>query len=268
MDFVAAGMVSALSKLAVYPMETKVILSAVGEHAASDLSLLWHGAGLKCVENFIFNGLLWVGKESVRPPPPDPSQPEKRPPATFWGAFCVSCFVVLLLHPLSNVVVGMIASIKNPEHAPLTATQATAAIMEEHGLGGFFNGWRFSIALRFGSAASIVIYDLVRVRCAGMLGRDASNFVAGVLGRLCDVCVGHPFRTMRSRQQQGHSILTSWTFSSFLGLWCGIGLMAIADALKIGIRFLLIERTRIIFQWSLVWLPKMKRMDLVHCKKE
>lgn len=237
-------------------METKVLLLAIGEDAAKDPMRFWHGVGLKSIENFLFNGLLWLLKERIRPPPPDPSQPEKRPPAAFHRAFCVCCFVVLLLHPMSNTVVGMQASLKRTDQVPLSASQVVRDTMMEHGLRGFFRGWQFSILLRFGSAATIVVYDLVRVRTFGILGRDMSNFVAGLLGRLSEVCACHPLRTLRARQQQGQPILPTKSLSALWELWSGVGLMALADAVKIGVRFLLIERMRLFLQWLLVQMGR------------
>eukprot|EP00440_Ansanella_granifera_P039391 gb/GFBE01042735.1/.p1 GENE.gb/GFBE01042735.1/~~gb/GFBE01042735.1/.p1 ORF type:complete len:320 (+),score=47.24 gb/GFBE01042735.1/:1-960(+) len=250
-DFIAAGLVSSLSKILVYPMETKVLLIALGEAAAKNPMRLWHGVAVKGFENFIYNGLLWFLKERIRPPAPDPAKPESRPPASFWKAFCASCLAILLVHPLSNIVVGMQASLKNPSQLPLSAYQVARAIFREHGPGGFFAGWGFSIVLRVGSAATIVVYDLVRLRGAGLLGQDAANFVAGLLGRLSEVYACHPFKTLRSRQQQGLSLLNAWNPVEVLRLWNGVGTMAIADAVKIGIRFLLIERLRVFLQWAL-----------------
>lgn len=241
-DFVAAGFISAVSKSVVYPMETRVLLAQIGEHTAND-ARLWHGVAVKGFENFLYNGLLWFLKERLRPPAPDPARPDARPPVTFWGAFCASCAAVLLAHPSSIVVVGMQASLKQPS-GPASAMHVTKAIMQADGLGGFFKGWRLSIALRGGSAMALVVYELVRARLFGVLGGDLSNFVAALLGRLADVYLCHPLKTMRSRQQQGKSFLPSYSPAALLGLWTGVHTMAVADAVKIGIRFLLIERLR------------------------
>jgi len=249
-NFVAGGLVSAVSKIMVYPMETKVLLMALGEDAASDPSRMWHGATVKGLENFMYNGLLWQLKEWVRPPAPDPARPDKRPPATFLGAFAASCAAIVLAHPSSNVVVGMQASLKQAQVR--SALEVTRDILRQYGPGGFYLGWRLSVVLRVGSALALVIYDAVRPLLAPALGSDLANFVAGLLGRLSEVYLSHPFKTLRSRQQRGQAFLPSWSPAAVLGLWRGVGTMALADAVKIGIRFLLIERLRHFLQWLLV----------------
>eukprot|EP00930_Biecheleria_cincta_P001404 TRINITY_DN102544_c0_g1_i1.p1 TRINITY_DN102544_c0_g1~~TRINITY_DN102544_c0_g1_i1.p1 ORF type:complete len:315 (-),score=58.41 TRINITY_DN102544_c0_g1_i1:104-1006(-) len=254
-DFVAGGLVSAISKVAVYPMETKVLLIAIGESAANDSSRLWHGVGVKGIENFLYNGLLWALKEKVRPPPPDPAQPENRPPASFLAAFLVSCVCILLAHPLSNTVHSMQASLRNVGQQPLSAMQAARGILQKQGLGGFFTGWQLSVALRIGSALTLVVYDVVRSWTKGVLGSDASNFVAGLLGRLSEVYLMHPVKTLRYRLQQGQTMLPSLSPSALAGLWAGAGTMALADAIKIGIRFGLIERLRVLLQRLLIAKP-------------
>lgn len=256
-DFIAGGLVSAISKAAVYPMETKVLLMQLGE-TAKDPLLMWHGVTLKALENFLYNGLLWLLKERVRPPPPDPAQPEKRPPATFTAAFWVSCLAVLLAHPLSNTVVGMQASLKQ---TPLSAVQVAKSILEHDGIAGFFKGWQLSVALRVGSAMTIVVYEYVRARLAGVVGKDASNFAAGLLGRLSEVYVTHPMKTLRSRLQQGQPLLPSLGPSALVGLWAGVGTMAFADAVKIGIRFGCIERVRMLLQHVLNVRRKKQKID-------
>jgi hypothetical protein len=250
-DFLAGGLVSAISKIAVYPMETKVMLVALGQKAPDDPMRMWHGVVIKAAENFLYNGLLWFLKERIRPPPSDPSQPEKRPPATFISAFAVTCFCNLMSHPLSNTVAGMQASLKNEKQLPASAFKVASSILEERGLGGFFKGWQLSVALRVGSAVTLVVYDFVRLRLAGLVGSDSANFLAGLLGRLGEVLLTHPIKTLRARQQQGQSLLISLNVSSITGLWAGVGTMAFADAVKIGLRFGLIERVRIVLQWLL-----------------
>mmetsp|Transcript_102176 Transcript_102176/g.288629 ORF Transcript_102176/g.288629 Transcript_102176/m.288629 type:complete len:306 (-) Transcript_102176:193-1110(-) len=256
-DFVAGGLVSAVSKIAVYPMETRVLLIAIGGAGVHDSRRLWHGVVVKGLENFLYNGLLWFLKERLRPPPPDPSKPEERPPATFIGAFSASCAAVLLAHPSSNIVVGMQASLRKA--SPSSAFQVSREIMRKYGPGGFFQGWRLSILLRIGSALTLVVYDAVRARLAAPLGRDLSNFVAGLAGRLSEVYSTHPLKTLRYRQQQGQVMIPFWSPAALLELWAGVGTMAVADAVKIGIRFLLIERLRTLLQWLFVGRHRRKR---------
>lgn len=246
-DFLAAGIVSSISKVIVHPMETKIVLIAIGE-ATDNPMLLWHGVVMQAMTNFLYNGLLWFLKERVRPPAPDPSEPDKRPPASFFAAFFVACFTIILVQPLTTILVGMQASLKDRGSLPLSASQVASNIMSEHGIAGFFSGIVFSIALRFGSALTLVIYDSVRLRMPKVLGQDFCNFVAGLLGRLADVYACHPLKTLRSRQQTGKVLVPDWTPSALLGMWAGVGTMAIADAVKIGVRFLLIERTRTFLQ--------------------
>eukprot|EP00929_Paragymnodinium_shiwhaense_P014658 TRINITY_DN122596_c0_g1_i1.p1 TRINITY_DN122596_c0_g1~~TRINITY_DN122596_c0_g1_i1.p1 ORF type:complete len:341 (-),score=33.82 TRINITY_DN122596_c0_g1_i1:157-1179(-) len=248
-DFVAAGCISAISKIIVYPMETKVMLMAIGESAGVDSSRLWHGWWVKGIENFMYNGLLWFLKERVRPPPPDPARPEERPPATFIAAFLASCVAILLAHPSVNVVAGMQASLKYTNQPPASALQVAKAIIKSDGIGGFFTAWRFSVALRIGSASTLVVYEFVRARMAGLVGSDLANLLAGLLGRLSEVYCCQPLKTLRSRQQRGQALIASWSPRAVLGLWAGVGTMALADAMKIGIRFLLIERTRALLQF-------------------
>jgi len=248
-DFVAAGSISAVSKILVHPMETRVYLVAIGESGVQDSSRLWHGWAVKGLENFMYNGLLWVLKERVRPPPSDPAKPNERPPATFFGAFLVSCVAVVLAHPSTNIVAGMQASLRNINQRPASALYVARAIIKSDGLGGFFRGWRFSIALRIGSATTLVVYEFVRARMAGIVGPDLANLLARLLGRLGEVYSCQPLKTLRSRQQQGQTLLPSWSHKEFLGLWTGVGTMALADAVKIGIRFLLIERMRTLLQF-------------------
>lgn len=263
-DFVAGGLVSAISKVVVYPMETKVLLIAIGESSAKDPRRLWHGVGVKGFENFLYNGLLWVLKEKVRPPPPDPAQPEKRPPASFLAAFLASCVCILLAHPMSNTVHNMQASLRNVSQAPLSAMQAARGIMQRQGLSGFFTGWQLSVALRIGSALTLVVYDFVRSRTTGVLGGDVSNFVAGLLGRLSEVYLMHPLKTLRYRLQQGQTLLPSLSPSALAGLWAGVGTMALADAVKIGIRFGLIERLRVLLQRILIAQPSRQLKNKAH----
>mmetsp|Transcript_68180 Transcript_68180/g.145944 ORF Transcript_68180/g.145944 Transcript_68180/m.145944 type:complete len:311 (+) Transcript_68180:63-995(+) len=255
-NFLAGGIVSAVSKIVVYPMETKVFFIAIGDSGSGDSSRLWHGVVVKGLENFLYNGLLWYLKELVRPPPPDPALPEKRPPVTFIRAFGISSAAVLLIHPLANIVVGMQASLRNVDRRPLSALQTVKAIMKSDGPGGFFRGWQLSILLRLGSAMTLVVYDFVRAHIAGVVGDDISNFVAGLLGRLSEVYSVQPLKTLRARQQLGQAMLPSWSPADVIGLWDGVGIMAIADAVKIGIRFLLIERLRTLLQWVLIKMQK------------
>lgn len=250
-NFIAGGVVSSVSKMIVYPMETKVLLIAVEGSASSNPMRLWHGVIVQGVENFLYSGLLWSLKEYFRPPPPDPAFPEKRPNVTFVKAFGASCIAILLSHPIANTVVTMQASLRSPTEMPLSALQAAKNIMKLSGLGGFFTGWQFSILLRLGCAVTFIVYDFVRSWIAGVVGDDASNFIAGLLGRLSEVYCNQPLKTLRSRQQLGQSMLLSWKPSEIIRLWDGVGTMAIADAVKIGIRFLLIERLRTILQWLL-----------------
>jgi len=231
-NFVAGGFVAAVSKVMVYPMETKVLLMALGDTAVNDASRLWHGVWVKGSENFMYNGLLWYLKEKL--------------PPNFLGAFAASCAAIVLAHPSSNVVVGMQASLRLPK--PSSALEVSRSLLKEHGLGGFFLGWRFSLALRVGSAMTLVVYEFVRSRLSGVLGNDIANFVAGLLGRLSEVYAFHPVKVLRSRQQSGKKLLPSFTPAAVLGLWTGVGTMAAADAVKIGIRFLITERLRHILQ--------------------
>jgi hypothetical protein len=251
-NFLSGGFVSAVSKVIVYPMETKVLLLALGENVANDPLRLWHGVVVKGLENFIYNGLLWFCKERIRPPPPDPSQPDKRPPANFISAFVASSLCTLLVHPLSNTVVGMQASLKNTSSAPVSAIEVASALFKKHGVAGFFKGWQLSLTLKIGSAMTLVIYDLVRVRISGFFGSDVSNIVAGSLGRFAEVLLCHPIKTLRARRQQGRALLTSLTLPALMSLWAGVGTMACADAVKMGIRFGLIERVRVLLQWLLI----------------
>mmetsp|Transcript_54162 Transcript_54162/g.104704 ORF Transcript_54162/g.104704 Transcript_54162/m.104704 type:complete len:161 (-) Transcript_54162:242-724(-) len=133
-----------------------------------------------------------------------------------------------------------------------SAVQVFKSVLKAHGLGGFFIGWRLSVALRFGSAASLVVYESARRPMAAVLGSDLANFLAGLLGRLSEVYSCHPIKTLRSRQQSGKPMLPSTSLGAIVGLWTGVGTVARADAVKIGIRFLLIERLRTILQWLLV----------------
>lgn len=263
-DFVAAGLVSAVSKILVYPMETRVFLIAVGDTDTIDVSRLWHGVCVKGLENFIFNGLLWYLKERVRPPACNPAKPEDRPAASFIAAFFVSCAAILLVHPLSNVVVGMQGSLRIVGKNPASALEVVRSIMQSDGLGGFWKGWQMSLILRIGSATTFSVYEFVRRRLVGLIGSDASNLLAGTLGRMSEVYSCHPFKTLRSRQQQGQSLLSSWKLTAVLQLWSGVGTMAAADALKIGIRFCLIERLRRLLQSLMDWAqkPKRKRVQL------
>lgn len=251
-DFIAGGLISAISKMAVYPMETEVLLIAIGVSVAQDSARLWHGVGLTGFENFLYNGFLWYLKELVRPAPIDPEKPELRPPATFFRAFAVACAAILLVHPLTNIIVGMRASLRDTTLDPLSALQVARAIMTEDGLGGFFTGWQMSLVLRVGAAMTFVVYEFVRTRLAGILGSDLSNLLAGLLGRLSEVLLCHPIKTFRFRMQQGQTMIPSWSPSALLGLWAGVGTTAVADAVKIGIRFLLIERLRSVLQSILV----------------
>jgi hypothetical protein len=246
-DFVAAGLVSSVSKIIVYPMETEVLLVAIGADVARG-SGLWHGVTVKALENFWYNGLLWFLKEWVRPPAPDPASPDKRPPATFLAAFAVSTTAILLAHPLQNVTAAMQASLKNVSQKPLGALAMSQQIARSQGLGGFFRGWKFSVALRIGSALTLVVYEFVRRRTSGLLGADLANLLAGLLGRLAEVWSCHPLKTLRSRQQNGQQLLPSLSGGAVLGLWSGVGTQGFADAVKIGIRFLLIERMRTLLQ--------------------
>eukprot|EP00928_Gymnodinium_smaydae_P083029 TRINITY_DN66303_c0_g1_i1.p1 TRINITY_DN66303_c0_g1~~TRINITY_DN66303_c0_g1_i1.p1 ORF type:complete len:328 (+),score=35.39 TRINITY_DN66303_c0_g1_i1:143-1126(+) len=264
-DFLAGGLVSAISKIIVYPMETKVLLLALGEHAATDPARLWHGVAIKAWENFLYNGFLWYLKERIRPPPSDPTRPDKRPPPSFWGAFCVSCACILLIHPMSNVIVGMQATLGR-QAPPASAMEVARAIVEEQGIGGFFSGWRFSIALRIGSALTLVVYDFLRSRLSSVVGDDISSFVAGLLGRLSEVYLCHPLKTMRSRQQRGQSLLASMSLASLVDLWSGVGTMAVADAMKIGVRMLLIERTRVWLHQILLWIQRQNHPDDRGCR--
>lgn len=256
---------AAVSKVAVYPMETKVFLMAVGDSASIDSGRLWHGVVFKGLENFLYNGSLWFLKELVRPPSPDPKSPERRPPASFLRAFAASCAAVLLAHPFANVVVGMQASLRNPAQRPLSALSAARAILKADGLGGFFRGWKLSILLRLGSAMTLVVYEFVRLHLAGVVGRDLSNFVAGLSGRLSEVYSVQPLKTLRSRQQLGQAMLPSASLSGVIKLWDGVGTMAVADALKIGVRFLLVERMRTLLQWALI--ASRRRQRSPSCQK-
>lgn len=243
-DFVAAGLVSSVSKIVVYPMETRVLLIALGAEATGG-SRLWHGVVAKALENFWYNGLLWFLKERARPRAPESGT---RPPVSFCGAFGASCAAILLAHPLANTTSVMQGSLKFTAQKPLGVLAAARQIFRVHGLGGFFQGWKYSLVLRIGSAMTLVVYDLVRRRTAWMLGGDASNLLAGLLGRLAEVWSCHPFKTLRSRQQNGQPALPSWSVESLCGLWSGAGTQGFADAVKIGIRFLLIERMRTLLQ--------------------
>lgn len=250
-NFLAGGLVSAVSKMVVYPMETKVFLIAVGQAAASDPLRLWHGVNVQGFSNFLYNGLLWVLKDLFRPPA-GPDLLEKRPPVTMLGAFVASCVCILLAHPSANVVVGMQASLRNLTEKPLSALQVARAIVKADGLSGFFTGWQLSILLRVGSALTLVVYEFVRTPLAGVIGGDLANFVAGLLGRLSEVYSVQPIKTLRSRQQLGQPMLPALNPSAIMRLWAGVGTMAVADAIKIGVRFLLIERLRTILQWALI----------------
>lgn len=269
-DFMAAGLVSALSKILVYPMETRVLLMAVGDVDMVRVGQLWHGVVVKGLENFLYNGLLWYLKERVRPIARDPSRPEDRLPASFTAAFCVSCVAVLVVHPLSNLVVGMQGSLRNPARKPASALEVVHSIMKSDGVGGFWKGWRFSLILRIGSASTFTVYEFVRRRLAAIVGSDASNLLAGTLGRMSEVYTCHPIRTLRSRQQQGQRLMESGKMGSLLGLWSGVGTMATADALKIGLRFCLIERLRKLLQSMLNWIhkPKQKQVKFSHASGE
>lgn len=248
-NFLAAGFVSSVSKMIVYPLETKVLLIAAGESAASNSMYLWHGVFVQGLENFLYSGLLWSLKERFRPPPPDPALPDKRPNVTFLRAFGASCTAILLSHPIANTVVAMQASLRSSAERPLSALQAAKAIMKTGGLAGFFTGWQFSILLRLGCAVTFIVYDSVRSCIAGIVGDDVSNFIAGLLGRLGEVYCNQPLKTLRSRHQLGQTMLPFLNPSEIIRLWGGVGTMAVADAVKIGIRFLLIERLRNILQW-------------------
>lgn len=247
-NFIAGGLVSAISKVIVYPMETKVLLLSLGEKAVTlnDPLRMWHGVTLKAFENFYYNGLLWLLKERIRPPAPDRTQPEKRPPAGFIATWIVSFVVMLLAHPLANTVVAMQASLKNAKQPPASAWQAANAILKNQGFSGFFEGWQLSLLLKAGTAMTLVLYDLIRVRTSEMLGKDLANVVAATLGRLSEVYLFHPMKTLKARKQQGQPLLSSLSVSAILGLWRGVHTMAMADAVKIGIRFGLIERVRML----------------------
>jgi len=145
----------------------------------------------------------------------------------------------------------MQASLKDSTRAPASALTVFTKILKEQGIHGFFSGWQLSLAFRMGSAMTLVVYDLVRVQTAGYLSKDVANFVAGALGRMTEVLMCHPIKTLRARKQHGQQLLTSISPSTIMALWAGVGTMAIADAVKIGIRFGLIERVRIVLQWLL-----------------
>jgi len=154
----------------------------------------------------------------------------------------------------------MQASLQHTAQRPLGVLEASRQIFSAHGVGGFFQGWKYSLVLRIGSAMTLVVYDIVRRRTAQTLGVDASNLLAGLLGRLAEVWSFHPFKTLRSRQQNGQPALSSWSAGAVCGLWSGAGTQGFADAVKIGIRFLLIERMRTLLQKLLAKGQKPRRL--------
>merc|ERR550514_984968 len=98
---------------------------------------------------------------------------------------------------------------------------------------------------------------------AGFLGEDLRNFVAGLLGRMCEVFTSHPFKTLRSRQQQGTPMFEgAVTIGTILGLWRGVSTQVTADCIKVGLRFLITERIRTFLQWLLIGRRQSKKKAL------
>jgi len=250
-NFLAAALAAAMTKTAVYPMETRTTLLAIAKRGAStDFSpaQLYHGLGFSLFDTALYNGLIYYLKEKIKASHGPSGLGQKLSFAEATGA---TLFAKTIDHPNMNVLAGIQGSLRSPNGAQ-GAWQVTQAILATSGVRGFWTGFPITVFMNFRDAIDMYTYEVIRLFLSRFLPEDAKNFAAGGLSRVVAMFLFQPFKTLQVRSQVaaagGDVVAWSWSLPFFEALYAGLGTILFSSAVKVALRTMITERLREVFQ--------------------